>query len=322
MKNQRKKMYNWLQKISMPLSSDYVGDLFRIKSFAPKNTKISVYHGTTSKKLANILQHGSLDPTVSNLPEHKSYKDASPGIYITTSLGLGGAELYAHHAAFGLGNSEDKGDGSDPLVLELIVPVAWIEPDPDDSRLTHEGKPNEASRSQGRILRPISIKNIRQVMISNSILSKIIPNERDDFFSQFNTAWFPIGKMLDAIKKAIRSGVELPEEYYQMVNQRPKGLSRNETFQDMEQDMAEKLVTVHDTFLDSSYDVSESTFDRALEWVYKNGIYGNATAGIQSFLNSFSPNAWNDAIKGWGRSDNYMPRQNESLFSYLRRFSG
>ncbi len=307
---------NWLQKIAMPLIPDYMVDLFRIQRAAPKGTKVSVYHGTTSKKLANILQHGSLDPDISGTQEFKSYQNASPGIYITTSLGMSGAEMYAHHAANGLETSThiEKGDGGDPLVLELVVPIHWIEPDPDDSRTDDEGKPNQASMEQGRIMHSIPASAIKQVMINNTTLAEHEPSGRSDLFSENQTKWLPIGIMMDTISRLVANEADLPEEYYQMVGQRPRGLSRQEPREDIEQEVANKLSAFHDTF----FSFTSGTFDSALEWIYQNkgSIYGDAISGLLGFLAHMGRDDAVEVIEG---NPDYSPQPGENLWSYLRR---
>lgn len=113
-----------------------------------KGRDVIVYHGTSSKKLAKILAHGSLDPAISE--SHKTFKESSPGIFITKQFGgLMGAEFYAHVSSEGGSDKERApGDNSDAVVLELIVPLNWIEADPDDTRFKESGEINDLGADQ------------------------------------------------------------------------------------------------------------------------------------------------------------------------------
>ena len=304
---------NWLKKISMPLTSDYLENLHDpdIRSTAPKNTQIEVFHGTTIKRLIKILQHGSLDPGVTSAIEHKSYPDASQGIFVTTSLGLFGAELYAHHAS--QGDKDATGDGSDTVVLSLVVPLNWLEPDPDDSRLTPEGKPNQASMTQARIMRPINVKRIKMIAINNPILSQKVPYGRDNIFDAEKTAFTPIGKMLDIITRT----KNLPEEYYQLTGSRPRGMARSEVYEDQEQWLAMKLTSLYQSYYGSFY---SSIFDKTLAWVYKNKVhtYDMAQSRIMEYL-AFMGKTGDEVEVSDFVQGHYAPKPTENLRYYFGR---
>lgn len=299
----------------MPIIPDYLEDIHspELRKSVPPNTPIIVYHGTSSRKLANILSHGSLDPNISSQPEYRSYENSSPGIYVTiSSSGFFGAELFAWHAA----KSESEGDGSDPVVLELNVPLGWIDPDPDDSRIVDDQR-NQASKTQGRILRPINIKRIRGIQVKNSDLAQRVPYGSDDIFDRDKTKWMPIGRFLDLLSKI----PILPPEYEKMVSNRPPGMSRSETYEEQEQRIADKLVQLYQTF--NSIDPAANglaPFDAALVWVYnnKNNLWGNALSSVSSFFEYMNPGSFEYYENTAGGSE-YFPRPNESLFSFLDR---
>jgi len=58
--------YN-LNKIAVPISSDYIEDIFSepLRATIPATTNLLVYHGTCTNKLKDIISHGGLDPSKS-----------------------------------------------------------------------------------------------------------------------------------------------------------------------------------------------------------------------------------------------------------------
>jgi hypothetical protein len=298
---------NWYKK-AMPINADYLNNLHdpRIREHLDPKTEIVVYHGTSSKKLANILAHGSLDHSISGLEEYKSYQGASPGIFVTTdATGFQGAEMYGHHAA----NDDEEGDGGDPVILEMVVPWVWIEPDPDDK---HE----HLARRQGVINRPISIKRIRSMKIKNSILSQEIPTESSNFFDMTSTQWLPIGKMIDVISKMTQAGYELGEEYYMMVNNRPKRLSRQDPYEDREGRLATNLSSIMANF----FSIDQGVYDKALAWIFqnKNNLYGDALALLVSFV-EYSGKDSKYLLESM--PDYYKPNSGEGFMSYINRIA-
>ena len=293
-------------KISMPIPSDHLLDVHNkdLRKVINKNTQIIVYHGTSSKKLAQILAHGYLDPKISSTDEYKSYSDSSPGIFVTTDgFSFMGAGLYGWHAS----SHEEMGDQGDSIILELVVPWNWINPDPDDLK-------EDLARRQGVINRPISIKRIRSIQIRNLTIAGIIPYSTDDTFDRDATKWMPIGKMMDIISKLIKNGYELPEEYYQMVNNRPKGLSRSEPGEDMEGKLAQGLINIIHQF----YSIDSVSYDQALIWVFqnKNNLYGNALDLIKDFIRYIGNNV-EDFLES--APEEYLPQQYENFISYVMR---
>jgi len=253
-------MFHWY-KTALPISSDWLQDLHHpgIRENLDKTQQIVVYHGTSSKRLVNILAHGSLDPAISGSPEYKSYLSASPGIFVTTSpTGFIGAGMYAYHAT----SNEENGDGSDEVILELVVPWYWIDQDPDDTRITEQGETNDLGRIQGIVRRSISVKRIRNIVVYNKELREIIPYQPNEIFERTMTKWMPIGKFMDVVKKNVDS---LPEEYRQMIGH-SKGLSRSDNYTDIEEDVAVKLLELVQTFFYSM----DYSFDDTFAWVLAN----------------------------------------------------
>lgn len=305
----------WMHKISSPIMPDYLDNLHDpdLRRAMPPSTKIMVYHGTTSKRLALVLQTGFFDPQIAD----KSFESASPGIFVTTSLGLGGAELFAHHAANG--DKDIPGDGGDEIVVELVVPFGWIEQDPDDTRIDPEtGKMNQMGRQQGRIMHPVKITHIRQIMIKNDIISTEEPHPLHGDFMYSNTSqWVPIGKMLDLIKRHVYS---LPEEYGQMINVRPRGLSRTEAPEERESKLASDLLVVLHTFLSIGVSQGESSdFVVTLAWIYENKIqpWSDAISSLSAYFEHMSPGSWEEVSQSM--SDRYAPIPGEHLYRYLAR---
>ncbi len=266
-----------------------------------KGRDVVVYHGTSSKKLAKILVHGSLDPAISG--GHKTFKESSPGIFITKQPGgLMGAEFYAYISSEGGSDKErTPGDNSDAVVLELIVPLNWIETDPDDTKFKESGEINDLGADQGIVRRPLNIKRIKTVLLKGLEVSKIVPE------------WTPIGIAIDKISKAIKSGKQLPEEYILMSGQKPKGLSRQETYYDIEEKVAKGLTNLHDNWFSPDYKVHEA----ALVWVLKNKAYGLALPSIKSFFESIGVNF--EEFKERTEGSYWWPKPNEYLTNYLKR---
>jgi hypothetical protein len=266
-----------------------------------KGKDVIVYHGTSSKKLAKILAHGSLDPAMAG--GHKTFKESSPGIFVTKQFGgLMGAEFYAFVSSEGASDKErTPGDNSDAVVLELIVPIDWIKQDPDDTRISESGEINDLGADQGIINRPLNIKRIRSVLFKGPEISKIVPE------------WTPIGIAVDKIAKAIKSGAQLPEEYMAMAGQKPKGLSRQKSYVDREGRIAEGLHHLHDNWFAPNYKI----YDAALIWVLKNGPYGLALPSIKSFFESIGIDF--EKFKEQAEGSYYWPKLNEYLDNYLKR---
>jgi hypothetical protein len=273
---------------------------FEVRELA-EGKDVVVYHGTSSKKLAKILAHGSLDPAMSG--GNKTFKESSPGIFVTKQPGgLMGAEFYAFISSEG-GNDKERtpGDNSDAVVLELIVPLDWIETDPDDTRFQEGGKMNNLGEDQGIVHRPLNIKRIRSVLLKGSEVSKIVPE------------WTPIGIVIDKIAKAIKSGAQLPEEYAAMSGQKPRGLSRQQAYYDIEERIAKGLVNLHDNWFSPDY----KTHEAALVWALKNGAHGLALPAIKSFFDSIVANF--EDFKEGAEGSYWWPKPNEYLVNYLKR---
>jgi hypothetical protein len=284
-------MSDWYKIATPPIISDYLEDLHNpyIRNNINKSTQIIVYHGTSSKRLAEILIHGSLDPEISGSDNFKSYKESSKGIFVTTSAtGFIGASMYAYHA----GSNEETGDGGDEVVLELSIPWYWIEEDPDDTRISEDAQKNDLGKTQGVVRRPINVKRIKNILVYNSILNGIIPNPSDNILENRSTQWMPIGKFLDVVRKNIDS---LPEEYGIMVD-RSKGLSRKEGYEDREQIVAEKLLGLVHTF----FSPGDYSFDQVLAWVFQQkNIYIPKREMIEKFLKDMpagDESAWDNLL--------------------------
>jgi len=303
---------NWLEKICMPIIPDQIEDIHHpeFRKAIPPKTPIIVYHGTSSAKLSRIIQHGSLDPAISGQAENKSYSDASEGIFVSIqATGFGGAELYAWHAA----QHESDGDGSDPVILELEVPLEWIDTDPDDSAVV-DGNRNQASKIQGRVLRSIDIKRIRQLQIKNNQLASRVPYQGENIFDRDKTEWMPIGKMMDLIQKT----PGLSKEYQQMTKPtRPRGLSRCEPLPEYEQKVSDGLFMLYSIF--NAGPDSNGMYDASLVWAYsnKNVLHGDAMSAVQSFFEYMKPGSFE--YYNESAPDEYKPRVGESLMSFLRR---
>lgn len=85
-----------------------------------------MYHGTSDALMPVILQYG-LQPDAEEL----AHGDSTPGyVYLTARYdgsGHGDAWFYAQHAA--------RVFGGEPIVLRVIVPFDWLEPDEDDEHM-------------------------------------------------------------------------------------------------------------------------------------------------------------------------------------------
>lgn len=303
----------WLKKIALPIWSDYLHNLHDedIRKHAPSKTEVVVYHGTSSNKLFKMIKTGQMLPVL----EARSYNNSSDGIFVTTSMVM--AELYAHHSSTG-----EEGDGSDPVILELQVPFAWIEADPDDSGIIKDEHgqdvPKEANFNQGRVLRPINIKRIKTVQINNSVLSKYSPFGSDNPFDAMKTKMLPLGKMIDLIKQVSKKEKDLPDLYSEMVKFRPRGLSRSQPHEDAEQIIAKGLMSVFQTFASPGPIGGQSQFERSLGWVYKNNMNQPATQLLPQYIEYMKPGTWKEISEHMQGTD-YFPKPNESLWMYARR---
>jgi len=301
---------NWyslakLYKKTDAISTDYIDDLHNedLRKGVPSTTEIIVYHGTSMKKFVDIMIHGSLDPGKS--VDKKNYeKVTTGGIYITSSPSFWSAEMYAFVSG--------KNDQSDNVVIELVVPLGWIEKDPDDTRYNEKGEMNSQGKTQGYVRKPINIKRIRQIKVYNTELRKIKPNPNNDILIGEWTAWMPVGKFFDLIKRSVQKNLPLAPEYKMLVSGRPRGLSRTPPSLDKEQEVAEKLITIWHSF----FEIGSVPFEKVLAWAYKNKPY-DAYQGIQKFLNDMRPGAFEEFINMCGSE--YMPRKGESFYFYIKR---
>jgi hypothetical protein len=313
---------NWY-RLAMPLPTDYLRNLHDpdLRKNVPPERELIVYHGTSTKKLVYILSHGYLDPDISSQDEYRSYNGSSKGIFVTTSAkGFTGAELYAHHSSSMQGADEGQsGDGSDPVVLELIVPIGWIQQDPDDTRIDLEtGQMNDLGKMQGVVQRKISIKRIKNIYLKNEQIAEYHGLNSQEFFDQGMTEWMPIGIFLDRVIKLIKKGVDLPEEYQQMAQMiRPRGLSRSDAYEDVEHKIVEGLMMLIATFFEPNL----VSYDQILSWVFQNKInyYDNAAKVIESFFVQFvGQEDWEKMVEEQ-MPDYYRPKDYEPLIAYLKR---
>lgn len=272
---------------------------------------VIVYHGTSSKKLAKILQHGSLDPETSQ--EFKTFPEATQGIFVSKRIiGFGSsAELYANVSA--------ERDGSDPVILELVIPLSWIQVDPDDTRLLEETKElNLAGKAQGMVTRSINIKHIKGVILQGKQINQVAPGEQSGIFDSNKTQMLPIGVMLDKIKTAIKKGIQLPEEYHEMVNLRPRGLTRHPPPSELPEKVAMGLTNLYDNIWapGGTAPSGRPIYDEALLYILRNPhqIYGSAISAIQGFLEKIGESYQILEESGWG-----MPTSGENLLKYLKR---
>lgn len=271
--------------------------------------EVVVYHGTSSKRLAKILQHGSLDPDRSN--EVKVHDNSSPGIFVTKNpTGFTGAELYANIAA----QNPEKGDNSDRVILELVIPIDWILPDPDDTKYDEQGNMNDLGRSQGIVTKSVNVKRIRNVLLEGQQITQVAPAgyEESNIFDRYKTEWLPVGVMLDKIRKAIKANVELPEEYYEMVSTRSRGLSRSAPASEKEEQAARGIINMYDNV----FQPGGLSHDKVLLFFLNNPnlLYSSAESTLKLVFDSLGV-GWEEMVDGLSE----LPKQHESLFSYFKR---
>jgi hypothetical protein len=301
-----------LNKLAMPFDSELFDSLHskHIRETIPKDREVIVYHGTSSKRFVKILQYGSLDPVQSI--ENKAWENTtSGGIYVTRKFeGFTGAESYARHSS-----TNDGGDGSDPTILEIVIPLSWIELDEDDLKIDPEtGKINDLGENQGVVKRSINIKRIRRIMFKGKEISQISKAYSSNVFDLDKTEFLPVGIMLDKIKKAINKGIELPPEYYQMVNSRPKGLSKREPIPEREEIIAKELESLYDNLFDpTDHPHDKSVYENALIYVFNNKNMYDLEKYIKNFILYVGqdPEYFENAYD--------MPRKGENIISYLKR---
>ena len=296
-------------KLAVPLDPHEWENLHspQMREIVPKGREVIVYHGTSSKKLANMMQHGSIDPTMA--AENKTYEDDSPGVFVTKQpTGFGGAELYANIAA----QHKEMGDGSDRVILELVIPLDWIQNDPDDTRYDEKGNINQYGANQGIVTRPIEMSRIRSVMFQGDKIGQAVPGASNDMFEKDKSEWLPIGTMMQRIKDRVHG---LPEEYSVMV-QNSQGLSRQEPKIDVEDKIAEGLTMLHNTFFDPS---RAGVRESALAFAFKNSPYAPAMETVHKFFTELGEDIeyFTDNV---GHSS-YAPKPGENLSSYLRRIN-
>ena len=294
-------------KKAMPIDTTYVRSLHdpELRSALGKR-KVTVYHGTSSKNLAKIIAWGSLDPSKAE----KTWDHVTPGIYVTRQLGgFGGAWLYANHSS--------QIDGSNPVVLELVIPINWISPDPDDTRYDEKGELNVAGEDHGIINRPVNIKNIKGVCFQGNEISEIKPGYREFQFETPKTKWLPFGTALRIINK---KKAELPPEYAEMVRAIPRGLARTQAYEEAENIYANKMGTFYETYIGSPDDTfgGKRASERALIWllVNKNKLWGTALAGLENFGKYIGV----DIISRMEYiGEDNCPKPNETLAAFLKR---
>jgi len=275
---------------------------------AVNKKKVIVYHGTSSKKLALIIRHGSLDPTQAR--DYINWENTSPGIYVTRQLeGFTGAWMYANHAA--------SQDGGNPVVLELVIPLHWIDLDPDDTRHDEAGNINDLGENQGVVHRPINIKSIKGVQLQGAKIGKIKPQLNNDIFEQDKTEWMPIGVALKLITKNISN---LPYEYKQMVEPIPRGMARQMASEDLENKYAEAMDIFYGTYIGSPSDRinGKSINEVALIWFMKKPhvLWNNAETALKEFGKIIGVDM-SEHLEYLG--DYLAPKPYETLARYLQR---
>ena len=302
------RLANIFHKVAVPIDTAYVRSLHSedLREATGKK-KVIVYHGTSSKKLALIVQHGSMDPAQAK--DYVNWDSVSPGIYVTRNLeGFTGAWMYAHHAAK---------QGGDPVVLELTIPLNWIDIDPDDTHHNEAGDINDLGEDQGVVRKPISIKNIKGVQFQGSEIGKIKPQNRDALFERDKTKWMPIGVALRLIAKHVQS---LPEEYQQMVSPLPKGMSRQLSYEDIENKYASAMESFYSSYIGSPGDRfnGRSTNEVALIWLLKNknALYQNAQNALEEFGKIIGVDM-HEQLEYLG--EDYKPKPYETLRRFLDR---
>jgi hypothetical protein len=300
-------------KKAVPLDLERIENIHDtdLRAAVPRTVDVLVYHGTSSLRLADIISHGSLDPAMSEA--NKSWPESSSGIFVSAKMVgfTSSGEMYSHHTS--------TQDGSDPVVLELQIPLNWIEMDPDDTKELEGGGINDAGKVQGVVRRPIKVSHIKNIFVKSEKIAQSIPSGLTNLFDKDRTEWMPIGKFLDVIKKLINKGVELPEEYHRMVGDRPKGLSRNQPYPEREQKLAQELEMVYSNFFDPT-DVSsmgKGIYETALIWLYKDPsrVHKSAKEMMTEFLALFNQST--DRFDDF--PEEYQPKEHESFIRYLAR---
>jgi hypothetical protein len=284
-----------------------------VKRYIGDRTVI-VYHGTSSKHLANILRHGSLDPAISRSEKFRSYEGSSYGIFVTAKLGgFTGAELYSH-------NATEKG-GGDRVILEIFVPMSWIDLDPDDTRYVN-GEMNDLGANQGIIRKTIDIKRIKSVVFDGEAISQIDPAGGGNIFDRYKTKWMPLGTAIMEMVKLAGRGVELPEEYKVIAGLHLKGLAKSEYKEDIKNIYASKLEELHHTFFDPASLINGKTVGEvALLWLFskRNALYQNAEVALKDFFNNEVGAGFYDRFLE-AAPEEYKPKQYQSLMSFLSTF--
>jgi len=300
---------NLFYKLAVPIDLTYVRNLHDTEfREAAKKKKVTVYHGTSSKKLALIIRHGALDPAQSK--DYTNWEDVSPGIYVTRQLeGFTGAWLYANRAA--------SQDGGNPVVLELTVPLNWIDIDPDDTRHDEAGKINDLGENQGIIHKVINIKNIKGIQLQGKEISKIKPQPSSGIFETDKTEWMPIGVALRLIAKNVGT---LPEEYQQMAAPIPKGMARQMASEELENKYAEAMDIFYSTYIGSPTDRfgGKTVNEVALIWFMKNKnvLWNQAVPALKEFGKIISV----DMSEHLEYLADYLaPKPYETLARYLQR---
>lgn len=296
----------WYKRVTADaLNTDYLSNIHdkELREGVPPKTDIVVYHGTSMKKLLGILQHGSLDPAISK--DKRNYDNSTiGGIYVTISFGFFSAEMYSNKSAE---------DGSDGVVLELVVPLGWIEQDPDDTRHDEKGEMNDLGKKQGIVRRPIDKRRIRQIKVHSQAFAQASPSPNNDFFSKSWSNWMSMADFYSLTRKLAKQKIPLPQEYGALVGLNLKGLSRQNAPIDLEQTVAEQLLTLWNTI----FDIGSLNFEKVLGWVYKNKNVYNAQQGLQSFMEFARPGAYQEFMTS--APDNYKPKPGEDWRRYLSR---
>jgi hypothetical protein len=265
--------------------------------------KIIVFHGTSAANLLKILKHGSLDPAMSGT--NKNYEDSSPGIFVTSaSNGFMGAEMYAHKSS-----TITK---TDPIVLEIVIPLNWISIDTDDARIDEKGEIyNDLGKRQGIVHRPISIKNIKGIQVTGDI-SSLNPTKSSNVFDKKVSDWMSIGQFLDLIQKAIKSKKEVDPVYVEMVGGRPKGLSKSMANEDVENILANNITGWLYSFLAPDVSTNEKIF----KLVLRSNKFGSAEKFVETLCQALSISK--DELMESIDPISY-PRRGESLWQWGKR---
>lgn len=284
-----------LAKIAVPISSDYIEDIFSepLRAIIPATTNLLVYHGTCTNKLKDIISHGGLDPSKS--AEGKTWAESSPGIYVTTKITgfSSSAEFYAHKAA--------KTHGGDPIILEMSVPFGLIEMDPDDAKILEETQSmNEAGKVQGIVLETIPISKITKVYECGGLTS-----------TGMNSYSFA-----SYIEKLLKEK-STDKKYKKTLKEQLPLATRMEPKIDIEGEMADLLNSWNDNiFTPHAVGKNKLTaYDNALIIVfkYKNE---NAIKALKEYC-EIMENEYSD-VENY--PSEYQPRPHESLLSFLKRY--